>query len=111
MNPPHDAWSVADPTRCDVCGREGCEDHLPPGQHTSPVACLPADALEDALVVAREGQRIDNCGIPYCVQHIVPNIGGVGFNVAYAKVGKTTFAQTMSAAVAMGRCFLRKKTT
>lgn len=32
MNPPpiDDAWVTADPTTCPVCGRDACEDHLPP---------------------------------------------------------------------------------
>jgi hypothetical protein len=27
---PADAWTVADPTVCEICGRDSCEDHLPP---------------------------------------------------------------------------------
>src|SRR5262245_52174104 len=25
-----DAWKIEDPTRCETCGREGCEDHVAP---------------------------------------------------------------------------------
>jgi len=67
---------------------------------------LPADALTDAVDVAREGQRIEAEGIPYLVGGLVPALGMLGFLVAYTKVGKTTFAQALGAAVAMGREFL-----
>src|SRR5262245_9140309 len=30
-----DAWTVADPIGCSVCGREACEDHLPGSESTS----------------------------------------------------------------------------
>ena len=30
MTPPTDAWTVADPTTCPICGKDSCEQHLPP---------------------------------------------------------------------------------
>src|SRR6516225_2737166 len=36
-----DAWKVADPCACPTCGRESCEDHLPPDA-TSPLAQVEA---------------------------------------------------------------------
>jgi RecA-family ATPase len=43
---PDDAWTVADPTLCPDCGRDACEDHLPPEPDTAipapPVAAQPA---------------------------------------------------------------------
>jgi len=41
----------------------------------------------------------------------VPLLGILGFLVAFAKVGKTTFGYALAAAVAMGRLFLERRTT
>jgi hypothetical protein len=106
-----DLWTETeiDPTLCPACGRESCEDHLPPP--TAEAEGLSADALTDAVDVAREGRQIEAEGIPYLVDGLIPTFGMLGFLVAYAKVGKTTFGQTLGAAVAMGRCFLDRATT
>jgi len=71
---------------------------------------LPEDALTDAVDVALEGQRLAVEGIPQLVEGVIPNLGMLGFLIAYAKVGKTTFDQAMAADVAMGRRFLDKPT-
>lgn len=76
----------------------------------APVGLADAD-LADAVDVALEGQQIEAQGIPYLVPGIVPQLGMLGFLVAFAKVGKTTFAQSLAAAVAMGRDFLNRPTT
>jgi putative DNA primase/helicase len=46
---------------------------------------FPIDELEDATVVAQRGREIDAAGIPYLLDGIVPNLGMLGFVVAYAK--------------------------
>jgi hypothetical protein len=74
-------------------------------------AGLPVDALADAVDVAAEGQRIEREGIPYTVDGLIVALGMLAFLVAFAKVGKTTFAQALAAAVAMGRRFLNRATT
>jgi hypothetical protein len=66
--------------------------------------------LDDAADVARIGQEIDAQGVPYVLDGIVPAFGMLGFIVAYAKVGKTTFGQALAAHVAMGRPFLGRAT-
>jgi hypothetical protein len=104
-----DAWAVADPTLCKECGREACEDHLPPTDQ-APRTLNPL-FLADAVKVAGEGRQIAEHGIRYLVDHIVPSYGMLGMMVAYAKVGKTTFGQRLGAAVAMGRPFLDHDTT
>ena len=103
------AWDVADPTVCPICGRESCEDHVPP-EPAAPGG-LDAAFLTDAVHVIREGQQIAAQGIPYRVDGIIPGVGTLGMLVAFAKVGKTTFGQSLAAAVAMGRPFLDRDTT
>ncbi len=109
-----DAWTVADPTVCDTCGRHECEDHLPPEQNSPPAtedAGIPEDELEDAVDVAQQGREIESAGVPYRLEGIVPALGTLGFLVAYTKVGKTTFGQALAAHIAMGRRFLDRATT
>ncbi len=38
MIPAADAWTIADPIPCSVCGREACEDHLPPELQGGPLS-------------------------------------------------------------------------
>ena len=56
--------------------------------------------------VIAEGQAIAKIGIRYLVQGLIPNYGVLGMLIAYAKVGKTTFGQALSASVGMGHAFL-----
>jgi hypothetical protein len=110
-----DAWHAFDPTACPVCGRDGCEDHLPPeadaNERPDPnTATLRADALVDAVDVAREGRQIEAAGIQYIVDGVIPAYGMLGHLVAYAKVGKSTFGQALGAAVAKGAPFLDRDT-
>ena len=58
-----------------------------------------------------EGQDLEKRGVPELVQGLIPALGILGFLVAFAKVGKTTFGQALAAAVAMGRLFLERATT
>ena len=69
----------------------------------------PAD-LEDATVVAAEGQQIARDGVRYFIEGIVPAYGTVGVLITYAKVGKTTFGQALAKAVAKGEPFLDRPT-
>ena len=68
------------------------------------------DGLEEGAEVIAEGKRIAAEGIPYLLDGIIPAYGMLGMLVAYAKVGKTTFAQQMAAAIAMERPFLGRTT-
>lgn len=67
--------------------------------------------LADATIVTAEGRDLAERGIPYVVAGLVPAIGTLGASVAYTKVGKTTFALQLGAAVATGRPFLDRPTT
>lgn len=83
-----------------------------PDDDTSPAEYyLDPEALHDAVAVAAEGQQIAQDGIRYLLHGVIPNYGTLGMLVAYAKTGKTTFAQQLGAAVAMGRPFLDQPTT
>jgi hypothetical protein len=75
-----------------------------------PVDALDPAFLADGPVVAQEGQRIAAEGVRYVVDGMIPAYGTLGLLVAYAKVGKTTFAQGLAAAVAMGQPFLERDT-
>lgn len=66
--------------------------------------------LTDAVAVARQGQEIARVGVPYLVDDLIPAYGMAGFLIAYAKVGKTTFAHAIGAAVAMKRPLLDRQT-
>ena len=71
---------------------------------------LHPDYLADAPTVIAEGQQIAEQGIRYVLDGIIPNYGMVGFLVAFAKCGKSSFGQALAAAVAMGREFLGRAT-
>ena len=70
---------------------------------------LDADALEDAPAVAAEGQRLLTSGVEYVVDGIIPAYGVLGMDVAYAKVGKTSFGMALSGKVATGARFLDRQ--
>lgn len=76
----------------------------------APGARLDPAGLTDGAVLAAEGRAIAAGGIAYLVRDLIPNYGMVGMLVAYAKVGKTSFAHALGAAVAMGRPFLDRDT-
>ena len=113
------------PFACPVCGRETCDNpaHLPPPlnedtadtvptlhAHPSPPAGLNPDYLANVSAVVAEGQQLEANGIPYTVDEIVPAYGGLGMLVAKPKVGKTTIALQLGAAVACGLPFLDRMT-
>lgn len=106
--------------KCPVCGYVDCDNpaHLPPdvdGVRTSlqrPARHgLNADCLADVSQVVAEGKALELKGIPYLVDKLVPAYGGFGMLVARAKVGKTTLAYQLGAAVAMGEPFLDRMTS
>lgn len=71
---------------------------------------LDVEGLDDAVKVAAEGRAIAEAGIPFVLDGIIPDFGMLGFLVAYAKVGKTSFGQAMGAAISSGAHFLERKT-
>jgi len=71
---------------------------------------LDSAGLTDATIVAAEGREIAASGIPWVVDGLIPGYGMLGFLVGYAKVGKTTLAQALGAAVARGEPFLGRHT-
>lgn len=99
-----------DATLCDQCGRESCEDHLPPDGDRGTGGGLDPAFLADAVDVIGEGRQIAAEGIRYTADGIIPGYGMLGMLVAYAKVGKTTLGQALAAAVAMGLLFLGRAT-
>jgi AAA domain len=106
-----DLWNDVDPTLCPVCGRDSCEDHLPPdGANERSAVAFPDEELEDAVDVAKQGRAIAEQGVPYVLDEIIPAYGMLGFLVAYTKVGKTTFGQMLAEHVAAGRPFLGRTT-
>jgi hypothetical protein len=72
---------------------------------------LDPDGFADVMQIVAEGQAIAKQGIRYLVDGIIPAYGVVGFNVAYSKVGKTTFGQALADAVAQGADFVGRTTT
>jgi len=67
--------------------------------------------LDDANVVAAEGQKIEQDGIDYVVDGIVPDYGMLGFLVASAKVGKSSLGLFLAECVATGGEFLGREVT
>lgn len=67
---------------------------------------LPVDGLLDAVDVAAEGRAIATAGVQYVIDRLIPDYGVLGMNVAYAKVGKTSFGHAAGAAVAGGTVFV-----
>src|SRR4051812_31396389 len=79
----NDAWTEADPCLCPNCGRESCEDHLPPD--AAPPDGFPAEELDDGVIIVQQGRQIDAAGVPYLVDRLIPAYGMLGFLVAFAK--------------------------
>lgn len=103
---------AVDESACPLCLRENCEGDCtatsapPPGTYGG----LDPFALADAVDVARQGQEIARVGVPYVIEGIVPRLGMLGFLVAFAKVGKSTFSISMAGAVAHGQPFIGRDT-
>ena len=104
---------------CPICGRESCDEHLPAPPHPSRKPAprpgkrrgLDPALLQDATQVIAEGQQLAKDGIRYVVDGMIPAYGMVGMLIARTKVGKSTFSQSLAAAVAMGESFLDRSTT
>jgi hypothetical protein len=109
-----DAWDGAtvaiDGSACPICLREICEGDCSTSNTAASRNGLDPSFLTDGADVAREGQEIAARGIPYLVDGIVPAYGMLGFLIAFAKVGKTTFGQFLAAAVALGLDVLGRAT-
>jgi hypothetical protein len=82
-----------------------------PFREVTPQDGFPCEDLEDAVDIAIRGREIATAGVPYLVDGVIPAYGMLGFLVAFAKVGKTTFGMALAAHVAMGRTFLDRTTT
>jgi AAA domain len=95
---------------CPVCGREACENPLHVPSEEASYRGLNPDRLASVAAVVAEGQALDRNGIPYLVDNLIPAYGGFGMLVARAKVGKTTLAYQLGAAVATGVPFLERMT-
>lgn len=73
-------------------------------------ARIPPEELEDLATVIQQGQEIAANGVQYLVEGLIPDYGMLGFLVAFAKVGKTTWGQQLTAAIAMKTEFLGRST-
>ena len=61
-----DLWIDVDPTLCPDCGRESCEDHLPPDRVDERLAVgFAEDELENAVDVARQARAADEQSTPF----------------------------------------------
>ena len=71
MSDPGDAWNVADPTVCPVCGRETCEDHVP-SNPTSPSARAAEDQARVTFSASDGRYRYSTLGgaIEFTVDHL-----------------------------------------
>ena len=82
-----DAWTVADPPECLTCGRDACEDHLPPQLRTTlqlsdvevnaPPLLDPADTLPSARTFLARYHTIDKV-IALQQQASVPEVASYG---------------------------------
>jgi len=79
-------------------------DDLEAALQPPPPPLLPG--LIDSIDVAAEGRKIQDEGIQYVIEGIVPDYGMVGFIVAAAKVGKSSLGLALAQAVATGGEFL-----
>jgi hypothetical protein len=105
-----DAPDVESPDTERTSAHRGTQPDGVPHAHQTGACGLDADALEDAQAVAAEGQKLLTEGVKYVVDGIIPAYGVVGMNVAYAKVGKTSFGMALSGTVATGAPFLDRQT-
>jgi hypothetical protein len=89
-----DAWAVADPTLCGVCGRESCEDHLPPDDGPPAAGATP-------LVVRRALDLLDE-PTPRAIVDGLAASGRITAFVAESGAGKTFVLLDLIAAVSAG---------
>ncbi len=97
-----DAWAVADPTTCAVCGRDACEDHVP-AKHVSSAALTTARVgFQPAADVARTPPPLE----------IVENAAwadNLTVLVSESGTGKTFLLLSMAAAISDGVSWLRRE--
>jgi hypothetical protein len=99
-----------EPTPADRDDPDPEEDRPPDADTRQPARGLDPAFLADSTIVAAEGRHLAEVGVPYAVDGLVPAFGTLGASVAFTKVGKTTFAQQLGAAVATGATFLNRAT-
>ena len=100
-------------------GRHDSPASRPRARRSNLVKCPPCrfrsatgdDELEDAVDVAQHGREMAAARRADVWDGIIPAYGMLGFLVAFAKVGKTTFGQAIAAHIASGRAFLDRPTT
>jgi len=94
-----DAFDVADPCVCDVCGRESCEEHLPP----SPKTVLDDDRLV-GLTLSELSHRDFPERRPILMRDDTPVFRQGHLGEAYAErgIGKTWLASTLGLVAASG---------
>src|SRR2546430_15044583 len=89
-----DAWIVADPIGCPVCGRDACEDHLPPPTTSTATRRLP-------LAVYRVRDLI-NAPRPVEILQGVAWAGCLSVLVSESGTGKTFVLLDIAAAISDG---------
>jgi AAA domain-containing protein len=93
-----DAWCVADPCGCPVCGRDSCEDgsHVPPDDRpATPRPLTPKLAVisaRDVIAQPRPAEILEGVAFANCVSVLVSESGA----------GKTFVLLSMAAAIADG---------
>jgi hypothetical protein len=66
--------------------------------------------IRDAADMAHWGRAIEQEGIKWVLDGMIPDYGLLGFIVGFAKTGKTTFGQTMGDAISKGEPFIGRAT-
>lgn len=91
---PTDAWTVADPVGCPVCGLEACEDHLPAdvGRRVAPAARLRFVRAADLMQAPRPKAIVTGIAWVGCITVLVSESG----------TGKTFVLLDLAAAVSAG---------
>jgi hypothetical protein len=87
-----DAWVVADPTICCVCGRDSCEDHLPPDSQRDQSPHLTFQPASVVINAPRPVAVVEGLAWAGCVTVVVSESGA----------GKTFVTFDMGAAVSAG---------
>jgi hypothetical protein len=74
---PADAWVVSDPTACPICGRDSCEDHLPPAPapKAGTAARLTFAAAADVMNAPRPVEIIEGVAWAGCLSVLVSESG------------------------------------
>jgi len=101
MSAPADAWIVADPTVCPVCGRDACEDHLPAAPATQ-------DKARASLVFSRAADIIH---LPRPQELIEGMLWADGLTAVISEsgTGKTFVSMGMGASVSDGVNFCGRR--